>query len=121
MSKIESSMDDMQDAMNAMAMLLKSVKDGLDATLTSSNFSQSSLDQYSSTIQNDITSITNSNNTLDNQIDAITTAYNTFTGSQTSLKVAQLQLADLLAGASAEDIAKAREDVTLKEQSLADA
>ncbi|MFH1077709.1 MAG: HlyD family efflux transporter periplasmic adaptor subunit [Patescibacteria group bacterium] len=108
------------DAMEKTATLLDDVKAGLEASLTSSQFSQTSLDQLVTSIQTDITGVFNTRSTLRSLADAIEKAQETYDDSKTSLAIAQAELEDLKAGAKADDIAKAEETVAERAQALDD-
>lgn len=108
------------EALKATATLLDDVKAGLEASLTSSSFSQSSLDQLMSTIQSDINGVFNARSTLRSLDDDIEKAQETFDSAEITLAVAKAELEDLKAGADPDDIAKAEETVAERTQTLAD-
>ncbi|MBU1032868.1 HlyD family efflux transporter periplasmic adaptor subunit, partial [Patescibacteria group bacterium] len=120
MDQIEVAMITVDDALKITVDFLEDMKDGLDASLTSSSFSQSSLDQYKSTIQSDINSITNAYGTIESQQDSIAEAYVTYDNALTTLAQAEAELADLMAGPDPEDVAAALETVEERRQSLED-
>lgn len=121
MEEISDAIPLLREAIDATADLLKHVKSGLESTLTSASFSQSSLDSYKSTIQSDLTAMTSANSTLTAQEDSIDDAYDAYTTAQADLKKAKAELAELLAGADANDIANARETLEERKRALADA
>jgi len=120
MTKIDAARALVKTALDANQTLLDAVRAGLDASLTSSSFSQSSLDQYKSTIQGDSNSIINGYATLKTLDDNIQKAQDAYDNAQTSLAVAQAELAKLMAGTDADQIAQAKETLAERTQALAD-
>jgi len=120
MKKIDAAIPLLRSALDATNALLKDVKAGLGDTLTSSQLSQSTLDQYSSTIQSDLSSVTAGDGTLSSQEDAIDAARDAYTNAQADLSSVKASLAKLEAGADPDDIAAARETLAERKQSLAD-
>lgn len=119
--KINAAIPLMRDAIDATATLLKNVKNGLESTLTSSSFSPSSLDQYASTIQNDIAQMTTANATLFSQEEALDDAWDAYANAQTNVTRTKAELAELLAGPDPDDVASARETLEERKRALADA
>ncbi len=119
-AKIDEAKDKMQAAIKATADLLEAVKAGLEASLTSSSFSESSLDQYKSTMQSDLSSVTNAYATLKSLTDGILKAYEDYDNALSSLSIAKADLAKLLAGSDQDQIAQAKETLAERKQALAD-
>lgn len=120
-SRIESALAAMNGALESLRLVLNDVKDGLRASLTSVALSQTTLDQYSSTIQADIGSVTNGYGTLTTQKNAVSDAKHTFSDGQTALATAEAELEKVKAGADADQMAAAREAVQERQQALRDA
>jgi HlyD family secretion protein len=121
MSRIDAAMGTMEDALATTETLLKDVKAGLDASLTSAAFSQASLDQYKSAIQSDMNSVTNAYGAIPAQQDDIAAARETYINAQTSLAQARAELDKLMQGPDADAIAAAIETVAERKQALKDA
>lgn len=119
-ANIEAAIVTVQDSLNALNQLLLAVKDGLDASLTSSSFSQSSLDQLKSNIQGDVSSVTNAYSTLLSLNQSIDQAHDSFENSAMSLQRAKASLEKLKLGADASQIASAEEQVKERQQAIAD-
>ncbi|MFH1620991.1 MAG: HlyD family efflux transporter periplasmic adaptor subunit [Patescibacteria group bacterium] len=120
-SKIDTARSRIKIALDSAAKLLNSVKAGLEASLTSSSFSQSSLDQYKSTIQSDLSSVTNAYATIKSLEDNVDKAYQDYDNAESSLSIAKADLAKLLAGTDADQITQAREALAERKQALDDA
>lgn len=118
--KIDSAIDLLQIALGKTTDLLNAVQQGLDASLTSSSFSQANLDSYKSTIHSDLSSVANGYTTLNTLRSSFENAQNTYDNATLSLTQAIEELADLKNGSDPDDIAKARETVEERTQALAD-
>ena len=100
--------------------MLSTTYDVLLSTITSSGFSQTTLDGLKSTIQGDRTDVATKLSSVTTQQQAILTAKSAFQSSSISLQQQQTALAKLRQGADARDVAAAREKVSEKQQALAD-
>lgn len=121
MTAIDSAAKIADDALEVTVALLEDVKAGLEASLTSASFSQSSLDAYRSTIQGNLNSVTNAYGTIAALEDSIADATETYGNAQTSLAQAKAELVKLMAGPDPYDIAAAQETVEERRAALADA
>lgn len=120
-AQIDAATTIVNDALETTETLLEDMKGGLDASLTSFAFSQTSLDSYTSTIQSDITNVTNGYGTITSMRDAIDEAIAAYDNSAASLAQAKAELDTLKAGATADELAAARETLAEREQALKDA
>ncbi|MEO5927410.1 MAG: efflux RND transporter periplasmic adaptor subunit [Patescibacteria group bacterium] len=119
-AEVDAAIDTVQATLDVLNQLLLNVKNGLDASLTSSSFSQSSLDQLKSTIQGDITSVTNNYSTLLSLRQSIDQARDSYNNSALSLAQAKASLQKLKDGATASQIASAQEQLAERKQALTD-
>ncbi len=119
-SKIDATLTADQDAVEKMTTLITDVSNALLATLTSSSFSQSSLDQLKSMIQGDRTSMNSKQLGLVSLVQALANAKITFQNSDISLSQAQMSLDKLRQPPDVKDVAAAQEKITEAKQLLAD-
>ena len=107
-----------KDALDKTAIVLTHVTETLGATITSSSFSQSSLDSLKNSVQADAADIASKQQAFVMQDQSVMTAKNTFTNSGDSLIQATLALQKLKDGSNSKDIAAAKEKVDEATQNL---
>ncbi len=117
---IDAALGKLQDALIKESRLLSSVTDALNATLTSSSFSQSSLDSLKSTIQSDRNSVLSKQSALNSLDQSIESAKTSYVNSGMSVQEAQNALTKLEQPADPKDIAAAQEKLDQAKQALAD-
>ncbi|MFA6099371.1 MAG: efflux RND transporter periplasmic adaptor subunit [Patescibacteria group bacterium] len=115
---IEAASAAVSDALNQANPLLKYVSDGLQATMISSDLSQSQIDSLKSTIQSDLSSINSKITALINQEQAVRQANDAYDSSLTAYNRAVLALNKLQSPADASQIATAQEKVKEAQASL---
>lgn len=117
--KIDAAGTAVQDALDKMATLLGSVSNALANTITSSSFSQSSLDSLKSTIQSDRSTIVSKQTTMVTQQQTIAQAKTNAVNAGLTLTQAQTALDKLLHGDPREILA-AQEKLKEAQQKLTD-
>ena len=110
----------LQDALEKTAVMLNDVSMALSSTLTSSSFSQSSLDSLKNTIQSDRTNITSKQSTLVTQQQSVIQANTSYTSSLISLEQAKISLDRLNTPPDPKSVAAAEERLTVAKQQLVD-
>jgi len=117
-TKIDASITAVQDAVEKMNQLLSSVMNALNATLTSSSFSQSSLDSLKSMIQSDRSNISAKQTALVSMLQSLNQAKTTYANSGIQLQQAQLSLQKLTQPPDAKDVQNAQDKINVAEQQL---
>jgi HlyD family secretion protein len=116
--KIQAVADQVSEALTKSNQMLRNVADGLQATLVSTDLTQSNLDGLKSTIDSDMSSVNSKITSILNQSQAVTQARNSYDSQVAAYNKAVLAL-DKLKNPDASTIATAREKVAEAEAQLA--
>lgn len=109
--KINEAASAISDALNQANVLLRNVSDGLQATMVSSDLTQSQIDNLRSTIQSDQTNVNSKITSILNQDQTIRQAYDSYDSSVNTYNRAVLALNKLQAPPDASQLATAEEKV----------
>jgi len=120
-AKIDAATALTKDALQKTTDILSAVTDALRASLTSSSFSQSSLDSLTSKVLSDRTDANSKLSSVAALDQSIEQAKNSYMSSGINLQQANTSLAKLQKGPDAKDIAAANEKIVVTEQQLSDA
>jgi len=116
--KIQAVADQVSDALTKANQMLRNVADGLQATLVSTDLTQSNLDGLKSSIDSDMSSVNSKITSILNQSQAVTQAQDSYVSQIAAYDRAVLAL-DKLKNPDASTIATAREKVAEAEAQLA--